>query len=267
MRAACFHVCVRHQRAAGRALEQARGTPSAPLLFFLQEQRPPESSPVAGDRERAPRSRYPELPEPAPPPFTPSPAPLPSLDPALPLLCLCPSGGRSLQGRSAGAQTPCSCGRSVSGGSSSSSSSRVGCGGPPGRTGAGLGVTAGRWALGVSPPELLCQSGLAGPLPGTTHPTCPPPFSSFLKLGVRAAGGGAAASSAQATYKYVSSWTPPLPPLHPVPSHPSPDSPLSFSFCFSSAAHLSPVPPSRELQGGREPLPPLRLPPARSPFL
>uniref|UniRef100_A0A4X1UE50 Leucine-rich repeat and calponin homology domain-containing protein 4 n=1 Tax=Sus scrofa TaxID=9823 RepID=A0A4X1UE50_PIG len=200
VRAACFHVCVRHQRAAGRALEQARGTPSAPLLLFLQEQRPPESSPVAGDRERAPSSRYPELPEPAPPPFTPSPAPLPSLDPALPLLCLCPSGGRSLQGRSAGAQTPCSCGRSVSGGSSSSSSSRVGCGGPPGRTGAGLGVTAGRWALGVSPPELLCQSGLAGPLPGTTHPTCPPPFSSFLKLGVRAAGGGAAASSAQATY-------------------------------------------------------------------
>lgn len=34
------------------------GTPSAPLLFFLQEQQPPELSPVAGDRERAPSSRY-----------------------------------------------------------------------------------------------------------------------------------------------------------------------------------------------------------------
>lgn len=28
------------------------------LLFFLQEQQPPELSPVAGDRERAPSSRY-----------------------------------------------------------------------------------------------------------------------------------------------------------------------------------------------------------------
>lgn len=36
-----------------------------------------------------------------------------------------------------------------------------------------------------------------------------PSFSSFLKLGIRAAGGGAAASSAQASYKYVSSQGPP----------------------------------------------------------
>ena len=138
---------------------QARGTPSAPLLFFLQEQRPPESSPVAGDGERAPSSRYPEPPEAAPPPCTPSRRPLPS--PPAPLhlsSCLCPAGGRSRQGRRGGAQTPCSCGRSASGGSSSSSS-RVACGVPQGRTGVGVGAAA----LAVRPPELPCLSGLAEP--------------------------------------------------------------------------------------------------------
>lgn len=54
------------------------GTPLAHPLFFLQEQRPPELSPVAGDGERASSSRYPEPPELAPPPFTPSPCTLSS---------------------------------------------------------------------------------------------------------------------------------------------------------------------------------------------
>lgn len=136
---------------------QARATPSAPLLFFLQEQRPPESSPVAGDGERAPSSRYPEPPEAAPPPFTYFIArpPVLSSGPLHLSSCLCPAGGRSRQGRRGGAQTPCSCGRSASGGSSS----RVECGVPQGRTGVGVGAAA----LAVRPPELPCLSGLAEP--------------------------------------------------------------------------------------------------------
>lgn len=76
-----------------------------------------------------------------------------------------------------------------------------------------------------SPHELLCLLGLAEL--GTADPTSPS-FSSFLKLGVRAAGGGPAASSTQAAFKYVS-WTPrpsvPALRAHPCPGHPS-DSPL-----------------------------------------
>lgn len=67
---------------------QARATPSAPLLFFLQEQRPPESSPVAGDGERAPSSRYTRshLRRRLLPLLTSSPAPRPLLRAAPPLI-------------------------------------------------------------------------------------------------------------------------------------------------------------------------------------
>ena len=120
----------------------------------------------------------------------------------------------------------------------------------------GLAMGAGR-----EPPRASLSLGGGGALPGTADPASPS-FSSFLKLGVRAAGGGPGASSTQATYKYVS-WTPRLsvPTLraHPCPNHPS-DSPSVFS-----AARPGPTPPSWERQRGREP-PPLPLPPPpRSP--
>lgn len=57
----------------------------------------------------------------------------------------------------------------------------------------------------MNPPESL---GVGSPLPDTADSIFPA-ISSFLKLGVRPAGGGAAASSAQVTYKYVSLQNPP----------------------------------------------------------
>ncbi|XP_059978466.1 leucine-rich repeat and calponin homology domain-containing protein 4 isoform X3 [Lagenorhynchus albirostris] len=77
------------------------------------------------------------------------------------------AGGRSRQGRRGGAQTPCSCGRSASGGSSS----RVECGVPQGRTvfrswGSGL-------LAGVLPPRPL--------RPPTTTAPAPRPLSSIQR--------------------------------------------------------------------------------------
>uniref|UniRef100_A0AC11C210 Leucine rich repeats and calponin homology domain containing 4 n=1 Tax=Ovis aries TaxID=9940 RepID=A0AC11C210_SHEEP len=59
-----------------------------------------------------------------------------------------------------------------------------------------------RCALAGSPHVLLCLLG-GGALPGTADPTSPS-FSSFLKLGVRAAGGGPGALSTQAAYNGTS---------------------------------------------------------------
>ncbi|MXQ94132.1 hypothetical protein E5288_WYG008432 [Bos mutus] len=62
----------------------------------------------------------------------------------------------------------------------------------------GLAVGAGR-----EPPRASLSLGGGGALPGTADPASPS-FSSFLKLGVRAAGGGPSASSTQATYNGTS---------------------------------------------------------------
>uniref|UniRef100_A0A4W2HLC6 Leucine-rich repeat and calponin homology domain-containing protein 4 n=1 Tax=Bos indicus x Bos taurus TaxID=30522 RepID=A0A4W2HLC6_BOBOX len=62
----------------------------------------------------------------------------------------------------------------------------------------GLAVGAGR-----EPPCASLSLGGGGALPGTADPASPS-FSSFLKLGVRAAGGGPGASSTQATYNGTS---------------------------------------------------------------
>lgn len=135
--------------------------PSAPLLLFLQEQRPPGLSPAAGDGERAPSSRYCRATEPSRPLHSLNLGPL--FSPDLPASF---SGRRSPQGRSGGARTPCSCGRSGSGGSSS-----VECGGPPGRTGVGIGwASAGWWApkgVETNSPELPALQ------PGPADPTSP----------------------------------------------------------------------------------------------
>lgn len=60
----CRIPCPPTVREPAGASQGRLGTPSAPLLSCLQEPRPPESesSPAAGDAERAPRSRYPEPP-------------------------------------------------------------------------------------------------------------------------------------------------------------------------------------------------------------
>lgn len=121
------------------------GLPQFLLLFFLQEQQPPELSPVAGEKERAPSSRYQShlswqrlsL--------------LSLLAPCLPDLlypssAFAPSGGRNCLERNGAARTPCSCGRSVSGGSSSNNN-RVERVGPSGRTGVGTGAAGRWWAL------------------------------------------------------------------------------------------------------------------------
>ncbi|KAK1344955.1 hypothetical protein QTO34_013659 [Cnephaeus nilssonii] len=102
-----------------------------------KEQQPPELSPVAGDRERAPSSRYqshlswhllPLLNLLAPSLFS------DLLYPSHPAFA--PQAGGTVWRGTAPPGHVCSCGRSVSGGSSSSNN-RVECGGPSGRTGVG----------------------------------------------------------------------------------------------------------------------------------
>lgn len=234
--------CPRTVREPAGASQGRLGTPSAPLLSCLQESRPPESesSPEAGDAERAPRSRYPKPPRWRPSRHTRLCSP--------PQHCLCPSALRREEPAGEERRRPDTLQLWQERERRQQQSTL--CGAP----------RKDRCALAGSPHVLLCLLG-GGALPGTADPTSPS-FSSFLKLGVRAAGGGPGALSTQAAYKYVSG-TPCLsvPTLrtHPCPDHPS-DSPS-----VSSVARPGPTPLSWERQPGREP-PPLPLPPPpRSP--
>ena len=200
----CRIPCPSTVRGPGEPASAGSGDPLSPSAVLSSGAAATRVEPCGRRRgEGTEQQVHAEPPEAAPAPFTRvcSPPPSPASRPL-------PSGGRSRQGRSGGARTPCSCGRSASGGSSS----KVQCGGPPGRTGAPSGAP-------VSFPVGLAELGTADP----TSPS----FSSFLKLGARAAGGGPAASSTQAAFKYVS-WTPcpsvPTLRAHPCPNHPS-DSP------------------------------------------